>query len=175
MVYVLVRLILRFRCAYFPGHTTPIPFQNEVLLQPFSPEEIKCALDQMYPYKSPGPDAFIHRRLITSNIFVAYELNHYLSHKRWGSVGHVALKLGISKACDRIEWVFLERVLLRLGFHKVFSCMVQQEEGERGIQGVAVCRRAPRVSHLLFADDTLLFCQATVEAMERIKVILTKF
>ncbi|KAL0403761.1 UNVERIFIED_CONTAM: hypothetical protein Sradi_2016900 [Sesamum radiatum] len=47
--------------------------------------------------------------------------------------------------------------------------MVQQEETEGGIQGVAVCRGAPRVSHLLFIDETLLFYQETIEAMECIK------
>ncbi|KAK4383607.1 hypothetical protein Sango_2760000 [Sesamum angolense] len=188
---------------------------NEVLMQPFSPEKVKHALDQMCHYKSPGLD---------DNVLVAYELNHYLAHKRWGSVDHVALKLNISKAYDRVEWIFLERVLLRLGFHCVFvklilicvssvsysimlegepfgfirperglhqvdplspylflfcveafSCMVQKEEHEGSIQGVAVCRRAPRLSHLLFADDTLLFYQATLEAIDCIKGILTKF
>ncbi|KAL0417112.1 UNVERIFIED_CONTAM: LINE-1 retrotransposable element O protein [Sesamum latifolium] len=29
---------------------------NEALTQPFAPEEVKHALFQMYPYKSPGPD-----------------------------------------------------------------------------------------------------------------------
>ncbi|KAL0442213.1 UNVERIFIED_CONTAM: hypothetical protein Sradi_0160200 [Sesamum radiatum] len=53
--------------------------------------------------------------------------------------------------------------------------MVQKEEHEGSIQVVAVCRRALRVSHLLFADDTLLFYQATLEAMDCIKGILTKF
>ncbi|KAL0431155.1 UNVERIFIED_CONTAM: LINE-1 retrotransposable element O protein [Sesamum radiatum] len=170
---------------------------NEVLMQPFSPEEVKRARDQMYPYKSPGPDgmssvfyekfwhivgmdvstcvlsflnnhssyshfnsthivlipkcespvsvndfrpislcnviyklaskaianrikpylndiisdtqpAFVPDRLITDNVLVAYELSHYLD---------VALKLDISKAYDSVEWVFLERILLRLGFH----------------------------------------------------------
>ncbi|KAK4402395.1 LINE-1 retrotransposable element O protein [Sesamum angolense] len=58
---------------------------------------------------------------------------------------------------------------------EAFSCMVQKEEHEGSIQRVAVCHRAPRVSHLLFVDDTLLFYQAILEAMDCIKGILTKF
>ncbi|KAL0427274.1 UNVERIFIED_CONTAM: putative mitochondrial protein [Sesamum latifolium] len=246
---------------------------NEVLLQPFSLEEVKCALDQMYPYKSPGPDgmspvfyqkfwhiigldvsgcvlaflnhdtythfnsthivlipkcenpvlvtdfrpislcnviyklasktianrikpllndiisesqsAFVPGHHITDNVLVAFELNHFLAHKRWGSVGHIALKLDIIMLeGEPFGFIRPERGLrqgdplspyLFIFCAEAFSCMVQQEEREGGIQGVAVCRRAPRVSHLLFADDTLLFCQATGEAMERIKLILEKY
>ncbi|KAL0325212.1 UNVERIFIED_CONTAM: LINE-1 retrotransposable element O protein [Sesamum radiatum] len=165
---------------------------NEALIQPFSPEEVKRASFQMYPYKSPGPDGmspvffqkywhivgpeitsfvleflnnrrfdgkfnytyivlilkcespkymsylypislcnisyktaskvlanylksilkyivsesqstFIPGRLITDNVLIAYELNHYFAHKTWESVGHLALKLDLSKAYDRVE------------------------------------------------------------------------
>ncbi|KAL0445965.1 UNVERIFIED_CONTAM: putative mitochondrial protein [Sesamum latifolium] len=40
------------------------------------------------------------------------------------------------------------------------------------LQGVAVSRGGPRVFHLLFADDTLIFCQALSEAMNCIHRIL---
>ncbi|KAK4384031.1 hypothetical protein Sango_3098700, partial [Sesamum angolense] len=63
---------------------------NEALIQPFSPKE----------------PAFIPGRLITDNVLIAYELNHYLAHKTWGS-GHAALKLDLSKAYDCVEWSFL--------------------------------------------------------------------
>ena len=43
---------------------------------------------------------------------------------------------------------------------------------ESQIKGVSICRRAPRISNLLFADDSLLFCQANKKEVKEIKEIL---
>ncbi|KAK4381004.1 LINE-1 retrotransposable element O protein [Sesamum angolense] len=63
---------------------------------------------------SKDQSAFVPGRLITDNMLVAYEINHYLAHKYGGSVGHAPLKLDLSKVYDRVEWTFLERVLAKL-------------------------------------------------------------
>ncbi|KAK4386128.1 putative mitochondrial protein [Sesamum angolense] len=65
---------------------------------------------------SPTQTAFVPGRLITDNILVAYEFNHFMRNKNWGKMGHMALKLDISKAYDKVEWNFFKHVLLRLGF-----------------------------------------------------------
>ncbi|KAL0395298.1 UNVERIFIED_CONTAM: putative mitochondrial protein [Sesamum latifolium] len=286
---------------------------NDTLIQPFSADEVKLAISQMYPYKSPGPDgmspifyqkywhivgsevtsfildflnhrhfdtmfnytyivlipkcaspenmscfhpislcnitykivskmianrlkpllptivsesqsAFIPGRLITDNGLVAYELNHYLAQKTWGSVGHAALKLDLSKAYDRVEWTFLVRVLDKLGFHSHFisliylcvssisysfildghkfrffhpgrglrqgdplspylflfcaealSVSINMVVSQGELPGMAVSRQGPRVSHLLFADDTLVLCQGTQEALQCVGRILREF
>ena len=43
---------------------------------------------------------------------------------------------------------------------------------EGQIQGMSICRRAPKITNLLFADDSLIFCQATQNKVKVISKIL---
>ena len=47
--------------------------------------------------------AFVHGRLITDNVLVAFETMHHINMKKGGRKGKMALKLDISKAYDRVE------------------------------------------------------------------------
>ena len=62
--------------------------------------------------------AFAKGRLITDNILIAFETLHYMKNYNSGSNGFMALKLDMSKAYDRIEWVFLENLMRKMGFCK---------------------------------------------------------
>ena len=50
--------------------------------------------------------AFVPNRLITNNTSIAYELLHKMRNKRKGKLGQMAFKLDISKAYDKVEWLF---------------------------------------------------------------------
>ncbi|KAG7597660.1 Reverse transcriptase domain [Arabidopsis suecica] len=60
--------------------------------------------------------AFVPGRNISDNVLVAHELLHSLKSKRECQHGYMAIKTDISKAYDRVEWNFLERVMTQLGF-----------------------------------------------------------
>ncbi|KAH7526808.1 hypothetical protein JRO89_XSUnG0053100 [Xanthoceras sorbifolium] len=139
---------------------------------------LKLVLDDVI---SPSQSAFVPGRLILDNIVVAYECLHHLRNSRSGSKGHIALKLDMSKAYDRVEWGFLQKIMKRLGFSlgwisKVMGCvssasyaflvngeprgllaMLDATELGGWIHGVKVSKTAPLISHLLFADDSLIF------------------
>ena len=173
---------------------------------------------------SESQSAFQSDKAISDNILVAFETLHHMKRKRTGKVGHLALKLDMSKAYDRLEWVFLQKIMEKMGFDLKwigwimeciksvsYSILVNGEpkghivptrgirqgdplspylclicaEGLNGliehavdnkhIEGVSLCRNGPKISHLFFADDSVLFCRARVGDVEKIQEILGKY
>lgn len=77
---------------------------------------------------SPMQSAFVPGRMITDNILLASEVFHFMSHKTTGRKGCLVAKIDMSKAFDRMEWPYLEAVLMKMGFDMRFvnllmSCM----------------------------------------------------
>lgn len=64
--------------------------------------------------------AFIEGWMITDNVLVASEVNHFLKGKRQGKTGVAALKIDMSKAYDRIEWGFIHNIMAKMGFATQF-------------------------------------------------------
>lgn len=168
--------------------------------------------------------AFVPNRLISDNILIASEILHFLRKKSKGSTGFLAAKLDLSKAYDRMEWLFIRQVMLKLGFLQdwielVMGCMetvrynftlngeqvcsltpsrglrqgdpispylfilgleglsamLSSAEVDNEFHGIKVCREAPAVSHLFFADDSFIFCKATIAEATKLNSILEGF
>ena len=75
---------------------------------------------------SENQSAFLSERLIYDNVLVAFELMHYLEHKKEGKENFMAVKLDMSKAYDRLEWGFIERVMEKMGFHEKWISLIMQ-------------------------------------------------
>ena len=61
--------------------------------------------------------AFVSGRLIIDNVLVAFETMHCIDQRKKGKEALMAIKLDMSKAYDRVEWVYLEDMIRRMGFH----------------------------------------------------------
>lgn len=71
---------------------------------------------------------FVPSRQIFDNVIVAFELLCSLHENNNGKKGFMALKLDMSKTCDRVEWEFFRLVVRRMGFvgrwvELVMSCI----------------------------------------------------
>ena len=157
-------------------------------------------------------NAFVAGRLITDNMLVAFETMHSIDQRKKGKEALMAIKLNMNKACNRVEWVYLEAMMKKMGFHDKWislmmmcvttmtysvlingepkgiispsrglrqrdpispylfllcaeglTAMLKKEEAAGHLKGIVVCRGALRISHLLFANDSIVFCRATVE------------
>ncbi|CAL9019304.1 unnamed protein product, partial [Prunus brigantina] len=134
---------------------------------------------------SDSQSAFVSRRMISDNSIVAFELLHFMHKRTQGRQGYMALKLDMTKAYDRVEWNFLESLMLGMGFdrrwvHLTMACLIPwlemtlvsysflfngnpvgYAEQNGALHSVSLCRGAPTVSHLFVADDSFLFLKAS--------------
>lgn len=168
--------------------------------------------------------AFAKTRLIINNILVAFEILHYMKNHNSRKIEFMTLKLDISKAYNMVEWVFLEKLVERIGFcskwiglireclHTIsYSILVNGElkgmiNPSRGIrQGkplspflflpctkclhrlikkaarskeindFSLCKRGSKLTHLFFANDSLLFCRANSQECENVLKLLSEY
>ena len=79
--------------------------------------------------------------------------------------GHIIPSRGLRQGDPLSPYLFL---LCAEGL----SAMLHQAVQEKRLRGVSVCRRGPKISHLFFADDSLIFGRATkVEGLEILRIL----
>ncbi|XP_058746226.1 uncharacterized protein LOC131619104 [Vicia villosa] len=159
-----VVLIPKFKNPSKPKDFRPINLYNVVmkLVSKVIANRIKVFFPDIIDEEK---SAFVKGRLIMDNALVAMEFFHRMKKKVDGKKGFTALKLDISKAYDRFEWPFITEVLVSMGLLKKVSM-------EKAIHGIRVARKSPKITHLFFADDSLLFARSNQEEATRIKEIL---
>lgn len=157
---------------------------------------------------SPFQTTFIAGRNISENVILTQELLHGFKSKR-GRSANMALKFDMSKAYDKMEWSFIEKVLISYGFDNHFVNLISQcisttslsvlingsphgrifpqrglrqgdplspylfiicseilsrlfarKEEEGSFRGIKIAVEYPPVTHLLFADDLIVFTKA---------------
>ncbi|KAK9983953.1 hypothetical protein SO802_033478 [Lithocarpus litseifolius] len=115
-------------------------------------EEYTRGLKRILPdIVSDSQSAFQSDKAISDNILVAFETLHHMKTQKAKKSGFMASKLDMSKAYDR--------------------GVVREDK----IRGFSLCRNGPRISHLFFADDTLLFCRAKMGDLLAIQDILNLY
>ncbi|XP_042980184.1 uncharacterized protein LOC122310355 [Carya illinoinensis] len=130
---------------------------------------------------SNSQSAFILRRLTTDNMMIAYKALHTMKTRQKRKVGSMALKLDMAKTYDRLEWSFVENIMRKMGFGERWIGLVMQCVSSvtysvlvNGceIQGVAIAKGGTRGSHLLFADDCVIFERARMAEWHKIHGLL---
>ncbi|OMO73078.1 reverse transcriptase [Corchorus capsularis] len=103
-------LIPKQQCPETLAHHRPIGLCNFIykIISKILANRVKNILPEII---SPTQSAFIHGRQIQDNIIVAHQAFHALKGRSRGHNGYMALKLDLSKAYDRVEWPFLEKLL----------------------------------------------------------------
>ncbi|XP_061993497.1 uncharacterized protein LOC133711383 [Rosa rugosa] len=57
----------------------------------------------------------------------------------------------------------------------MFSALLQQKQVLGLLPGIAICHEAPSVNHLIFADDNILYAQASIEACYEIQDVIETY
>lgn len=55
------------------------------------------------------------------------------------------------------------------------SATIKKFESKKWLTGVKICKRAPIINHMLFADDSYVYCKANREEADKVRELLSSF
>ncbi|CAN6551855.1 unnamed protein product [Malus baccata var. baccata] len=126
---------------------------------------------------SPMQNDFIADRQIQENLGLAHELFHFFKLRKAKQKFELCIKLDMHKAYNRAEYDFLKAVLLKLGFCRDWTNLAMNCRGvdDGRLNGIRMNHLGPCISHLFFANDTLIYLQTNQRNCENILHILNKY
>jgi hypothetical protein len=101
-------------------------------------------------------------------ISMCMESVHYQVLVNGESVGPVKPMRGLRQGDPLSPYIF---IMCAEGL----SRLIKKSEARGEVHGIKVCRGAPLLTHLLFADDCFLFCRADVNECTKLKMILKTY
>lgn len=203
-------------------HFRPINLCNVVykIVSKLLVAKLRPLLDKII---SPAQLAFIPNRWIAENQVIVQEILHSFKTRKT-KPGLMAIKLDLQKAYNRVNWKFIQAILLHLGFNETFtswiiSCislvsfevlvnggktesfkpgrglrlgdalspylfilgqeilsrLLESALRSKNLQGIKTSMSGPTITHVMYADDIVLFSKASRKDVETILGILEKY
>ncbi|XP_030502309.1 uncharacterized protein LOC115717464 [Cannabis sativa] len=106
-------------------------------------------------------------RWINLVMFCVSSVSFYIAHGGQ-EMGPIVASRGIRQGDPLSPYLF---ILCAEGF----SCFLRSYEHSGLLTGCKIARHAPNISHMLFADDSYIYCKATEEEAYNIKELLHTF
>ncbi|XP_060190553.1 uncharacterized protein LOC132619771 [Lycium barbarum] len=123
---------------------------------------------------SPHQSGFVKGRSIIENVLLTQEI--VTDIRKRGKPANVVLKLDMAKACDRISWSFLTKVLNQMGFSEGFIDKIWRLITNNCLYvGYGLPKWSANINHLAYADDTIIFAFAERNSLKMIMDILRDY
>ncbi|XP_016676453.1 uncharacterized protein [Gossypium hirsutum] len=152
---------------------------NRDLMAEFRAEEIVVAMKPISPLKVLGrdefPGAFVSGRQVIDNVLVAYEILHMFKKRVVYTVvinGRHGEDFQPHKGLRQGDLLSPHLFLICA---EGFSRLIAFAKAEGRISATNVGRSNVSVSHLFFADDSMLFREASIEGASNLKNVIKKY